>query len=43
MHMLTAGSLYLSSATLPANTPGGTAACMGMCACMENLTLRDTF
>jgi hypothetical protein len=44
MQMTVWHSLHLSTSTLPAgNAPGGTAACMCMCACMENLTLRDTF
>jgi hypothetical protein len=43
MHMVASRLLYLSISTLPANAPGGFDACMCMCACMENLNLRDTF
>jgi hypothetical protein len=42
MHMTVSRPLYLSISTLSANNARGTG-CMGMCACMENLTLRDTF
>jgi hypothetical protein len=35
---------HLSDSTLPAvKATGGTIVCMAMCACMENLTSRDTF
>jgi hypothetical protein len=44
MHMIVSHQVYLSVSTLPANhARGGFDACMCMCACMENLNLRDTF
>jgi hypothetical protein len=43
MHMVASRLLYLSISTPPANAPGGFDTCMCMCACMENLNLRDTF
>ncbi len=42
MHMTVSRPLYLSISTRSANNARGTS-CMCMYACMENLTLRDTF
>ncbi len=44
MHMMASRALHLSLSTLSANNAlGAFDACMCMCACMENLNLRDTF